>query len=85
MAALGEFRNFGISREGPGKYFTSEAEAAKKRNIKLYTMNNTGGLTWDFGKILDQLIKIIEAEMENVKSTIPITERDSAGNPAWNT
>jgi len=37
--------------EGPGKYFTSEAEIAKERGIKLYTMSNTGGLTWDIGVI----------------------------------
>lgn len=43
--------DYTASFPGPGKYFTSEAEAAKKRNIKLYTMSNTGGLTWDFGTI----------------------------------
>ncbi len=37
--------------EGPGEYFTSEAEAAKKRGIRLYSMTNTGGLTWDMGVI----------------------------------
>jgi len=37
--------------EGPGKYFISEAEAAHERGIKLYTMCNTGGLTWDIGVI----------------------------------
>ena len=37
--------------EGPGEYFTSEAEAAKKRGIKLYSMTNTGGRTWDLGPI----------------------------------
>ncbi|NLC68288.1 MAG: hypothetical protein GX754_05780 [Clostridiaceae bacterium] len=37
--------------EGPGKYFASEAEAARERGIKLYTMCNTGGLTWDIGVI----------------------------------
>ncbi|MDF2670381.1 MAG: hypothetical protein K0R67_2687, partial [Paenibacillus sp.] len=29
----------------------SEAEVAHERGIKLYTMSNTGGLTWDFGVI----------------------------------
>lgn len=37
--------------EGPGKYFISEAEIAHERGIKLYTMSNTGGLTWDIGVI----------------------------------
>ena len=37
--------------EGPGKYFTSEAKLAKERGIRLYTMSNTGGLTWDVGVI----------------------------------
>ncbi len=37
--------------EGPGKYFTSEAIAARKRGIPLYTMANTAGLSWDVGVI----------------------------------
>lgn len=37
--------------EGPGGYFKSEAEAAKKNGIKLYAMTNTAGLTWDIGTI----------------------------------
>ena len=37
--------------EGPGEYFKSEAEIAHERGIKLYTMSNTGGLTWDIGVI----------------------------------
>lgn len=32
-------------------YFKTEAEAAKKRGIKLYSMTNTGGATWDMGVI----------------------------------
>ncbi|MBP1994839.1 hypothetical protein [Paenibacillus eucommiae] len=43
--------DYTASFAGPGAYFSSEAEAAKKRNIKLYTMSNTGGLTWDIGVI----------------------------------
>ncbi|MBQ9784181.1 MAG: hypothetical protein IJW29_01635 [Clostridia bacterium] len=35
----------------PGKYFLSEAEAAKKKNIPLYSMTNTAGLTWDVGTV----------------------------------
>ena len=37
--------------EGPGQYFVSEAEEAKKQGIRLYAMTNTGGLTWDMGVI----------------------------------
>nr|MBQ4320504.1 hypothetical protein [Clostridia bacterium] len=37
--------------EGPGDYFKSEAKLAKERGIRLYTMSNTGGLTWDVGVI----------------------------------
>lgn len=43
--------DYTLSFEGPGKYFISEAEAALARGIKLYTMCNTGGLTWDIGVI----------------------------------
>lgn len=43
--------DYTISFEGPGQYFTSEAEAAKKRGLRLYSMVNTGGMTWDFGVI----------------------------------
>lgn len=46
-----QIADYSLRFTGPGKYFTSEAEAAKKRNIRLYSMTNTGGLTWDFGVI----------------------------------
>ena len=36
---------------GPGRYFVSEAKRAKERGIRMYSMTNTGGLTWDFGTI----------------------------------
>jgi len=36
---------------GPGRYFVSEAKAAHERGIRLYTMSNPGGLTWDLGVI----------------------------------
>ena len=35
----------------PGYYFLTEAEAAVKRGIKLETIANTGGKTWDIGAI----------------------------------
>ena len=41
--------DYSIAFVGPGKYFTSEAEVAKRRGIKLYTQANAGGRTWDFG------------------------------------
>jgi len=43
--------DYTLSFCGPGKYFTSEAKAAKRNGIKLYSMTNTGGLTWDIGVI----------------------------------
>ncbi|MDH7571243.1 MAG: hypothetical protein QHJ73_16825, partial [Armatimonadota bacterium] len=43
--------DYTASFEGPGKYFRSEAEAAHQRGLRLYTMCNTGGLTWDIGVI----------------------------------
>ncbi len=43
--------DYTIVFEGPGVYFASEAEAAAKRGIRLYTMANTGGMTWDLGVI----------------------------------
>ncbi|MBQ7109196.1 MAG: hypothetical protein IJN99_02400 [Clostridia bacterium] len=43
--------DYSLSFEGPGKYFTNEAIAAKKRGIRMYSMTNTGGLTWDLGVI----------------------------------
>ena len=43
--------DYTASFEGPGVYFASEAKAAHERGLKLYTMANTGGLTWDIGVI----------------------------------
>ena len=37
--------------EGPGDYFVSEAKKAKELGLKLYSMTNTGGLTWDLGVV----------------------------------
>ena len=47
----GRCTDYTLAFEGPGKYFESEAIAAKKRGIRLYSMTNTGGLTWDVGVI----------------------------------
>lgn len=43
--------DYTASSVGPGKYFASEAKAAHERGLKLYTMCNTGGVTWDIGVI----------------------------------
>ncbi len=43
--------DYTASFEGPGKYFRSEAQTAHERGIPLYTMSNTGGLSWDIGVI----------------------------------
>jgi len=43
--------DYSISRPGYSAYFESEARAAKKNGIKLYSMTNSGGLTWDFGVV----------------------------------
>ena len=45
----GRIADYSLSFEGPSAYFVSEAEAAAKRGIRLYSMTNTGGRTWDFG------------------------------------
>ncbi|MBR5507987.1 MAG: hypothetical protein IKV88_08080, partial [Clostridia bacterium] len=40
-----------LSFEGPSHYFKTEAAAAKEAGVPLYSMTNTGGLTWDLGVI----------------------------------
>ena len=41
--------DYSVAFVGAGDVFISEAKAAKKRGIRLYTMANAGGRTWDFG------------------------------------
>jgi len=43
--------DYTASIPGPGKYFLSEAKAAARRGIPLYSMTNSGGLTWDVGVV----------------------------------
>ena len=43
--------DYSITIPGPGKYFLSEAEAAARRGMRLYTISNTGGRTWDVGVV----------------------------------
>ena len=47
----GRCDDYTLAFEGPGAYFKGEAEAAKKRGIRLYSMTNTGGMAWDFGTV----------------------------------
>ena len=49
--ARGRVMDYTINVVGPSTSFTSEAEIAKNRNLRLYSMTNTGGRTWDFGVI----------------------------------
>ena len=46
-----ESADYSLAPAESGDYFKSEAEAAKKRGIRLHSMTNTGGLTWDMGVI----------------------------------
>ena len=43
--------DYTLSFEGPSKVFESEAKAAKENGLRLYSMTNTAGLTWDLGVI----------------------------------
>lgn len=43
--------DYALYFEGPGKYFISEAKEAKKLDLRLYSMTNTAGATWDIGVI----------------------------------
>jgi len=43
--------DYTLSYTGPSNYFSSEAKEASKRGLRVYTMSNTGGATWDFGVI----------------------------------
>ena len=46
-----ECSDYTLSYAGPGPYFTSEAIAAKKKNMRLYAMTQAAGVTWDFGLV----------------------------------
>ena len=43
--------DYTLFSHGPGYYFCTEARFAKENGLKLYSMTNTGGLTWDVGVI----------------------------------
>lgn len=36
---------------GPGTYFRSESEVAARRGLRMYSMTNSGGNTWDIGDV----------------------------------
>ena len=44
-------RDYSLRCVNPGYYFLTEAEGAIKHGVKLETLANTGGKTWDFGGI----------------------------------
>lgn len=44
-------RDYSLRCVNPGYYFLTEAEGAIKYGVKLETLANTGGKTWDFGGI----------------------------------
>ncbi len=48
---LGMVPDYTITYPGPCETFTSEAEAAHRHNLPLYSITNTGGLTWDCGVV----------------------------------
>ena len=43
--------DYSLNFAGPGSYFVSEAEAAKRRGITMCTNAQSSGRTWDFGMI----------------------------------
>ncbi|MBE5873712.1 MAG: hypothetical protein E7287_04805 [Lachnospiraceae bacterium] len=43
--------DYSLQFVGPGEYFRGEAIAAKKKGMRLYSISNTSGRTWDFGVI----------------------------------
>jgi len=47
--APSKIRDYTVSQTEPSVPFKAEAEVAKRRGIRLYSMVNTAGRTWDFG------------------------------------
>lgn len=43
--------DYSLCFAGPGEYFISEAKLAKERGIKVISISNTSGRTWDFGTV----------------------------------
>lgn len=49
--AVARVADYSLSFAGPGRTINVEGAVAKKRGLKLYSMTNTGGRTWDFGVV----------------------------------
>ena len=49
--AMTEVSDYTLSFVGPSSYFTGEAKAAKKNGMKVYSMTQAAGVTWDFGLV----------------------------------
>ena len=43
--------DYNLYFEGPGYYFNTEAQFAKENGLRLYSMTNTAGRTWDVGVV----------------------------------
>jgi len=43
--------DYTLWRTDAGRYFATEAAAAKRRGMRMYAMTNTGGNTWDIGVV----------------------------------
>ncbi len=65
--------DYSIAFPGPGKYFLSEAKVAKERGIKLYTMCNAGGRTWDMGMM--PFVPVTELWKERYKALVESHEK----------
>ncbi len=65
--------DYSIAFPGPGKYFLSEAKVAKERGIKLYTMCNAGGRTWDMGML--PFVPVTELWKERYKALVESHEK----------
>ncbi|MBQ2719146.1 MAG: hypothetical protein IJF73_03665 [Clostridia bacterium] len=65
--------DYTISIPGPGQYFLSEAEAAAKRGLPLYTISNTAGATWDVGIV--PYIPAPEVFMERYEALLACHEK----------
>lgn len=46
-----DIEDYTLGFAGPGDYFISEATAAKKKGLRVYSIANTAGRTWDYGVI----------------------------------
>lgn len=65
--------DYTIAFPGPGKYFLSEAKVARERGIKLYTMCNAGGRTWDMGML--PFVPVSELWKERYEALVECHER----------